>query len=99
MEVHWALPLAVAPASQALQRGGLVRQSKTALGLCSLTLVCFFFLVPVSHCDGFVVSSYLSWEWHCLRVPLTQLSPSVYCGEKLFLQPSCEVDGGMDLDF
>lgn len=34
-----------------------------------------FFLVPISPCDGFVVSIYLSWEWHCLRVPLIQLCP------------------------
>lgn len=59
-EVQWAVPLAAAPASQALQRGGLVRQSKSAVGLCSLTLVWFFFLMPISHCGGFVVSSYLS---------------------------------------
>lgn len=50
VEAHWALPLAVAPASQALQRGGLARQSKSAVGLCSLTLV--FFLVPISRCHG-----------------------------------------------
>lgn len=46
MEVLGALPLAVAAASQALPRGGLVRQSKSAVGLCSLTLACFFFSCP-----------------------------------------------------
>lgn len=59
MEVQWAVPLAAAPASQALQRGGLVRQSKSAVGLCSLTLVCFFF--PHTH---------ISLSWVCgLQLP------------------------------
>lgn len=88
MEVHWTLPLGVAPASQALQRGGLLRQSKSAVGLCSLTLVCFIFLVPISHCDGFVVSNYLSWEWHCLKSAFDTAFSQCLLGRKTAISPA-----------
>lgn len=47
----------------------------------------FFFLVPISHRDGFVGFSYLSGspeEQHCCRVPLTQLSPR-FTGEDSYV--------------